>query len=308
MKGLFFFCAAILMFPSLYGQSGGGRNLGTELQNLEKNLEKQGISGAERQKALVQLARLHELSGNIEGAATAWTNAASAEQGKRNDTFFLNGASCLAALGEWEKAGAAVKTVLLSGGTGPDMLMARFLGAQIDAFHSADTSTLASLLNDPGFENRKAAIYYTLWQITGNGSWKTRLTAEYPQSPEARIAAAGTQTISAAPTALWLLFPGRDSIKLETAVQAPASSAAPAATPSTAVSANTAILQTGLFSREENARAQAERLRSAGFSPSLNRRSVNGNEYWVVQVSAGQDMNNTILRLKDAGFESFPVN
>ena len=51
----------------------------------------------------------------------------------------------------------------------------------------------------------------------------------------------------------------------------------------------------------------AERLRSAGFEPSVARRSVSGNEYWAVSVPSGNDMAAAILRLKDAGFEAFPV-
>jgi cell division septation protein DedD len=68
-----------------------------------------------------------------------------------------------------------------------------------------------------------------------------------------------------------------------------------------------AVLQTGLFSREENAQALVRRLNGAGFSAALGRRQVNGVEYWVVTVPAGTDTQQTIMRLKDAGFEAFPV-
>jgi hypothetical protein len=51
----------------------------------------------------------------------------------------------------------------------------------------------------------------------------------------------------------------------------------------------------------------AERLRRGGFTPLVTRRRVNGTEYWAVGVSPGENMNDTILALKNAGFESFPV-
>jgi hypothetical protein len=51
----------------------------------------------------------------------------------------------------------------------------------------------------------------------------------------------------------------------------------------------------------------AERLKAAGFTPLVSRRTVNGAEYWAVSVSAGSDMTAAIMRLKNAGFESFPV-
>jgi cell division septation protein DedD len=67
------------------------------------------------------------------------------------------------------------------------------------------------------------------------------------------------------------------------------------------------MLQTGLFGREENARTMAERLRKAGFTPVIVRKTVNGGEHWAVGVAPGADPSRTILLLKDRGFESFPV-
>jgi cell division septation protein DedD len=67
------------------------------------------------------------------------------------------------------------------------------------------------------------------------------------------------------------------------------------------------MLQTGLFSREENAQALAGRLREAGFGVTITRRTVNGTGYWAVGVPPGPDHNRMILLLKDAGFEAFPV-
>jgi hypothetical protein len=50
-----------------------------------------------------------------------------------------------------------------------------------------------------------------------------------------------------------------------------------------------------------------ERLKKAGFDAGLRRRTVNGAAHWAVSVPPGEDMNGTIRRLKEAGFESFPV-
>jgi cell division septation protein DedD len=91
-------------------------------------------------------------------------------------------------------------------------------------------------------------------------------------------------------------------------VSAPAPAAAvsaPSAAASQAVSA--VVLQTGLFSKEANARAQSEALRKAGFTASLTRKLVNGAEYWAVTVPPGQDQRKPTADLKKAGFDSFPV-
>jgi cell division septation protein DedD len=110
---------------------------------------------------------------------------------------------------------------------------------------------------------------------------------------------------------MWLLLPGREGIVSEPVAggmaAVPAAAAAPQAALSPVPEASSGILQTGLFSREENTQAMAARLKSAGFTAIITRRRVNGTEYWAVGVSPGQNMNETILKLRDAGFESFPV-
>jgi hypothetical protein len=104
---------------------------------------------------------------------------------------------------------------------------------------------------------------------------------------------------------MWLLMAGRDQIGVAEPVRV-SPPAAPAA-PQTAAKDGPVTLQTGLFGREENAKAMAERLKNAGFTPEISRRRINETLYWAVQVEPGRDLNATILGLKNAGFESFPV-
>jgi cell division septation protein DedD len=83
---------------------------------------------------------------------------------------------------------------------------------------------------------------------------------------------------------------------------------APAETADSAASGGAVVLQIGLFGREENARALATRLKNAGFTPSVSPRAINGAAYFAVTVNAPSgDVNAMILRLKDRGFEAFPV-
>jgi hypothetical protein len=307
-KAFFFVLLLAAALSSLYGQSLGVSSLAVVIADSEALLGKSGLAGAEQRGLLEKLARLYQLSGNMEGAARAWTNAAFAEPGKRDDNALLEGAACLIALGEMDKADASVRTVLLTGRDQGALFKARYLGAQIEAFRSADTSALIALIDDPDYGELKPAVYYTLWKISGADTYRNRLVAEYPLSPEARILEEG-QTVAARPLALWVLFPGREGIG---PVSAPAPSspgeANPAAqNPAASGEWRTALLQTGLFSREENARAMTERLKTAGFDARVSPRTVNGNSYWAVGVPPGGDINGTILALKNAGFESFPV-
>jgi cell division septation protein DedD len=184
-------------------------------------------------------------------------------------------------------------------------------------------------MDDPGYGDLKPAVYYTLWKISGADTYRNRLLAEYPSSPEARIIEDG-QTVTARSLALWVLFPGREGI-LQGApvISAPSAPTSAGSVPAASVPAasmpaanppaggpegsaasgerEAAVLQTGLFSREENARAMAERLKTAGFEARVSPRTVNGTAYWAVSVPSGPEINGTVLALKNAGFESFPV-
>jgi tetratricopeptide (TPR) repeat protein len=313
------------MAGALHGQDAPDSSLlATEIQGIEKKLGDAALSGAGRRENLITLGRLLTLAGNIEGAAQSWTEAAFAEPGKRDDRSLLAGARCLAALGEFDQAEAYLKTILLTGASRPILAAARYLAAQIEAFRSGDPGALAPLTDHPDYADLNPALLYTLWRVSGADTYKTQLLADYPASPEARILGG---SVDPPPLALWLLFPGREDPGSALAAQAPASAAiaaplpaapapadAPAAAPAKATAAaadaapvKAAVLQTGLFSREENAKAMAERLTAAGFSAAVNPRRVNEGDYWAVSVPPGADMQQTILRLKDAGFESFPV-
>jgi hypothetical protein len=318
-SGALFFCAVFALLPGfVQAQSSGAVSqsvlTGAEIQSIEKNLGKTGLSGVERRGLLIRLAQIQELTGNIEAAAQNWAAAAAAEPGKRDDLSLIKGALCLAAMGEWDRAGAAAKTVLLTGQAGPALLLARYLGAQVEAFGSGDLAALTALADNPDFVSLRPAIYYTLWNINGAAperaeGWKNRLITEFPQSPEGRIAAGAGGAVEALPAPLWVFFPGRGGVALEAAAPSGTSvSAAPSAPAAPASPApGRGVLQTGLFGTEANARKQAERLRAAGFTPAVTKRLVNGTEYWTVNVPPGQNMSQTILKLKDAGFESFPV-
>jgi cell division septation protein DedD len=304
--------------------------LGTEIQTIEQKLSIAGISSAERHNALVRLAQLRQLSGNIAAAADNWLSAAMADPA--DDASRVSGAYCLAAVGEWEKAGSTLLPLLASGRQGPSILQAHFLDAFFKIRNSSDVSVLSALAGDPEFAVLRPMIYYTLWQtlarnpgISGAAvaeEWKSRLLAEFPQSPEARAADLNKQkdapSISAVQSPLWLLFPGATGLSpvavvtpitppatvTPTAPPKPVETAKPA-TPPPAVS--TVVLQTGLFSKEANARTQIEALRKAGFPASVSRKLVNGAEHWAVTVPAGQDSKKTSTDLKKAGFDSFPV-
>ncbi|MDR1986052.1 MAG: SPOR domain-containing protein [Treponema sp.] len=288
----------------LYAQSPAQILLADEMRRLEETVKIAKGSSGERQEAFIRLAQLFQLTGNLEGAAKAWNDAALADPQNQHDPALLEGAFCLVALGEMDQAETQVTPLLQSPHPGT-RLKARYLHAQIQAFRSGELAPLRALLEDPDYERYMPGIYYTLWKLSAIELYKTRLLSLYPQSPEARIVTPGASpggTVSPWPLALWLLFPGREQVTLTAAVQDAGENSPPAATDKEAQ-----VLQAGLFSKEANAQAMAAQLKDAGFDAAVVPRTVKGTAYWVVTVLPGPDIQKTMVQLQEKGFASFPV-
>ena len=306
------------------------RQLSAEVQRLEERLAAE-LSATERHDALVSLARLRQLSGNLAAAAGLWLEAAALNPD--DDFALVAGAYCLAAIGEWERAAAAIQPLLASGRSGPAVIRARYLDATLRAWTISDISALVALANDPAAIALRPTIFYTLWwtesrdpvSFGGNApNWERRLLTEFPNSPEARIVASGAMaspvaapSISAIHSPLWLLLPG---IPEEALLDIPVDStlaellrshaAPPQAAPwNPAVAPGPTLVygqQTGLFRSEANALNHAETLRMAGFPARLSRRVLNGVEHWAVVVPA-ENAARTAHELRMAGHDSFRV-
>ena len=306
IKFLFVFFSILVSGGGLGGQSSGASMLALEIQKLEQSLKSQLTSErAQKHETLLRLARLHQLSGNPDAAADAWREAAYAQGERRDDAALLESASLFISLGEYDKAAEAVKAVLFNGQETRLVKKARYLGVLMETFRSGDSRVLRALAEDNDFLEYRSGIYYTLWRLSGEDPWKTKLASEFPQSPEAWILKG--ENVQAAAGAFWFLYPGRESLSLaetektgETAIVSPQ-------VENTTESPAGILLQTGVYSREENARVMENRLKQAGFNPLLIRRQLNGSDYWAVAVISGQDINADIIALKNSGFEAFPV-
>ena len=339
---VFLFAILMMTAVSLFAQTASapeagraaGVSLSAEIQNMEAVIARQSVPPAERHQALVRLARLHQLSGNIESAARRWLEAAAAIPGSVDDDALMSCAICLAAMGEWDRAAAALEPLVSKN------QRARFLDFGIKAVKTGDTFSLALIVDNPEFSAMKHEILFLLWKITQRTEnreqserWRRQLVSEFPQSPEGRLAN-NREQIAVMPSPFWFFVNGLDSLPLlaseprvgsreqgAAAVQAasagqqstvvqsvqPASVSAaqqPSAVQSSSgQAASVGRLQTGVFSRESNAQAQINALRRAGFSPSVERRG----EMWAVVVPAGEDSSRTASDLRTAGFESFFV-
>ncbi|MCL2210002.1 MAG: SPOR domain-containing protein [Treponema sp.] len=277
-KNIILILLVVFAFP-LFAQN----SLDIEIQEALKITGRQGISDKERHDALVRLAVLRQLSGDIEGAARNWLEAAAAIPGQINDEALLACAYCLAAMGEWDRAKNAIEPLLSKS------KRANFLHAGINAIQSGNKDALIKIANDPDYSPMLSEVFFLLWKTSGGAAaenWRRRLAVEFPQSPEGRLAA-GDPVSAIMPSPFWLFLSGNES---------------PYLIQSSPVDFQSGVkLQTGLFGQQVNAQAQITRLRQAGFSPLMEQRG----DMWVVTVTA--DTARGISDLKAAGFDAFPV-
>lgn len=152
-------------------------------------------------------------------------------------------------------------------------------------------------------------VYLTLWHLTQDGKWKERLSSEYPSSPEMSVVSGGASVL---PSPFWYFLPRDEAAHGASTAEASGSgttdkSGQKEQASEAAASGGIVCHQLGFFRNKENASGLMERVRAAGFDPTLSEeRRSSGTVYYVVTVpDDGTDSMG--LRLKTAGFESYPV-
>ena len=288
-----------------------------EFRAAVTELETSAADAGKKHDAYARLARLLYLSGETEKAAAAWENAAHAKPEKRDDAALAESAACYISIGDWDKADAIVKLLLLTARDDKSIsARAVYLHGQIEALHNGNTAALGAIAGNPDYISYRPAIYYTLWRAGGSNDYRTKLLTEFPDSPEAcSVADSGNRPkfVSALATAYWLLFPGRptsgagqpvttDGVSDQGGGSRPETPGPPQAVART--------LQAGLYRSRENAALQAKRLEADGFDAALAPRTVSGASYWAVSVGVpeGVTVKSTIARLKERGFDAFPAS
>jgi hypothetical protein len=172
-------------------------------------------------------------------------------------------------------------------------------------FKNGNSEALEAIADKPEFISFRPAVYYMLFEVSGKDIYKTKLIKEFPGSPEAySIMPSGTKLVSTLPAPHWVLFPGRENLHVETAKTGTAAGTTPGKSDKTAPKTVLRSLQAGLYKDPQNASAQVERIKAAGFSASAVQRGA----YWAVFVNVppGTAVQNIISRLKERGFEAFP--
>ena len=182
---------------------------------------------------------------------------------------------------------------------------------------SEPVATLQSYATMASMKWVRSSVYLTLWYITGNAEWSSKLQKEYPESAEAAIVTGAAKLL---PTPFWFFLPRTEIADNSAAENTVVSEKQATGTSSSGIhsggmlSANTTAeshvivrQQVGFFRNKENAENLVTRLSEAGFKSDITQeKRASGTFYFVVTVP--EDAQKTMgLKLKTAGFECYPV-
>ncbi|HOX13203.1 MAG TPA: SPOR domain-containing protein [Spirochaetia bacterium] len=308
----------------------------TELLALLEEFLPKVKEGPERRALFLRWAAVLELAGRWEEAAARYEEAAFAAPGQRDTESLLWAARAWLAAGETEKALSILRVL---GAASPEAAV-RTRSTVLEGWarliegSAAEARTLAAraAASPPDRETLLSALTL-LWAASegpSRGEAAARIRREFPGTPEAVMVESG----AVPPASHWLLTPAgggarpseapapgspaaappaaTGSAPAKVLPPAPASSPAAASDPGPAAvrhsdSSRIASFQTGAFSEERNADALVKELSGKGFAAVVERRERGGKPLWVVLVPAGADSQATLLRLKDAGYEAYPV-
>jgi len=307
---------------------------------LESGARKLGEPASKR-AVLRFLADYEERLALADRAADHYLEAASSGAGSRDEGLVLDAARCRLSLGDAERANALVSSVLLASFDDAVLARARVYAAWISLSSAEDPrpalSQIRSYADQPAFAAYEPALLFTLWWSDSDASARDRLLARHPASPEAAVARG---EMGIAPISFWYLMP-RDARSIAAfaakgSAKSVVSKSAPVSEPAdTKVSGDTKASgddkavadakvsadaltsgdehprptwhQLGFFRQRDYADELVAKLRAKGFEPIVrNEKRPSGTVYFAVLVP--EDPRGEVgPRLKDAGFESFPL-
>ena len=191
---LFSIAFLIIVFP-LRAQT---VNMAFEIERLEKLAQTPGYKIG----ALTRMAKLYQLSGNREKALENWMAAVYAEPGRMYEHALLESVKLLISMGEFDRAAAGLRTILISTQDPGIRQSALYLYPQLEAFRTGEIEPLGLLAEEP-----QSRLFYLLWKITNDNNWKSKLFDSFPQSIEAEILKENSR-VNAACTPQWIFGTG----------------------------------------------------------------------------------------------------
>lgn len=287
----------------------GAASLGTiddELWLLEM-LSARASAADQKKLLVVQRASLLELAGRYGDAAVAWESAVTMIPGASDPGALLSAAACKMASGDVDGASGLVTALSFTAADADTRALAGVLAGWVALSRGNRDAALTAAQTGSGSASLRvaiAALYLGVAATDGadRDAFRAALARRYPGL-----------TDDAAVSALSLLMASTEPLTPRAAAQPgekPAgkpgdgSGTTPVADGAASVAAR--YYQVGAFKDQANARALAQKLEKLGLAVSYRLRSKK--DLYVVFVETGADSAATILRLKDAGYEAWPLD
>ncbi|QSH91825.1 hypothetical protein C5N99_04165 [Treponema medium] len=302
-------------------------------QFFEKNLATLPNAQAKVQ-ALTLLADYEQHNGNYSNAADCYRRAAEFDTTDQKTALLLDAVRVLLCGGSMDSARSLLSEIAAAlpvSDEDPYYRRAAVYDAwRLLAEDRADRAVplITAYTKKKVFSEYHPALLFTLWWVNGDEDAKQRLLKEYPAGMEA---AAVNGIVTVQPSTFWYLMPrsglaqkpaagstasktSASSEATKTSGQSSAASKAEAASTQSskpaAVSetqAKPSYYQLGFYKTKKYAEALAADLQKKHFTPIIKEETrPSGTVYFAVLVkeNAAGDMG---LRLKDAGYEAFPI-
>ena len=322
------FMAIIIALPSsAYGQGEEAKKMQTELlksagdarfsaivdsslgalSSAEDTLWILGTAAAaaaipdQRKGILGSKASILELLGRYGEAGLAWEAAATAMPGPADPTLLLSAAFCMLASGDAESASRLAEAVAF---LAPDPVSAKLAGivgawtTTIGQTGDAVPDSVKPLLAD---ENPRVALSALLLARTVSAG---TVREGYDKLIALRFPSIADSVKSTTYPSM-LLYVAKDSPGVaDPMIITPAAAAEPVQAIPEAASA-LRFFQVGAYRNGANAEAVASSLKAIGVQAYTKHKPER--ELYIVFVSAGSDPAKTVLTLKDAGYEAWPL-
>ncbi len=245
---------------------------------------------AYRLTILIYLAEYAELSGDIESAQKYYEEAGGLAADKQHDALQLQSARLLQYMGRYDESKTQLDSIIKGSSSDSSFYYKAYLFLAkyylIKGNRKAFSTALEALKKNKG--GKIPMVNYFLEYMKINKD----LNLLFPQSPETLLAAGRINSLPNTETVFGLA--GRTEIQNTTA--------------SPPVRLHFYI-QTGSFRDSENAGYMSKDLNNLGFKTFVEKQNVGGITYFKVLLDAKdpQDVQKLILRLKDKGFEGYPI-
>jgi cell division septation protein DedD len=312
--------SAELKAKDLTSKAAQKANIEESIEYLNENAEKI-TSLSDKRSVYIFLASLQEQMNLYEDARLSYAKAASIAAGdaegmpkKSNEQLVLDAVRCALSSGDYITANNYLNSSVRNS-KNPVIQAYIKLYSQWSELCRAETKEdlqeplvmLQTYLKLDSMKELKSTILLTLWYITGDKSYSSKITADYPSSMEAAIVKGDIQLL---PTPFWFFVPkageaeqGTGTYKAATTEITPA----PDESPSKEESTQAVKLQLGLFKTENNAKLLQKELTDKGFEAYITtEKRASGTTYYIVLVN--ENANNTNAdKLRSAGYECYVV-